>query len=365
MYLVNLSIKNEIVPKVWKLASVTPVFKAGDKSDMNNYSILPIASKIIEKWITKQIIEFLSNSQKPLHSMQFGFRPHHSTETALAMIMEKIKCQLDRNRCVGAVFLDLKRAFDTVNHKVLLSILSRFNFSAQTINWFHSYLSHREQCPVVGGASSAYMGCPVGVPQGSILGSILFSLYINDLPEYFLHVEVQLYADDTVIFTKPNDPEKAACVLSTYNITHIQTWLNRSCPILNAKKPVCLSKQPSTTMLSQSGVFLGTEELEVVNEFKCLGVTIDSRISFKNHDKINQIKKNQFNLCNFNQIRGSLSDAPALMFLHSMIRSHQNYCITSWSMSGSTILKTVELLYKKALKTLDKKKRSLIIIATS
>ncbi len=115
-------------------------------------------------------------------------------------------------------------------------------------------------------------------------------------------------------------------------------------------------------MPSRSGVLLGAVELEVVNEFKYLGVIIDSKLSFKNHVKMLS-KKIKFHLCNFKQIRGSLSEAAALMFLHSMIFSHLSYCITSWSVTGSTILKPVELLYKKALKILDKK-RFLIITAT-
>lgn len=264
-------------------------------------------------------------------------------------LWKKIKYHLDQNGCVGAVFLDLKRAFDTINHKVLLSKLSHFNFSTKTITWFDSYLSHREQCTVVDGTTSSYMGCPVGVPQGSILGPILFLLCINDLPDFCLNVDVQLYVDDTVIFTKAKNPDEAARVLSTA-LTHIQTWFTRSCLILNAKKKkkhLFLSKQSTTTKLSHSGVFLGTEELEVVNEFKYLGVIIDSKLSFINHVKMLS-KKIKFHLHNFKQIRGSLSDAAALMFWHSMILSHLSHCITSWSMTGSTILKPLELLHKKS-----------------
>lgn len=182
-HLVNSSLKNSIVPKAWKVAIIMPVFKAGDKSDLNNYrpiSILPVTSKVIGKWVSTQIIEFLSSSQTPLHPMQFGFCPHHSTETALVMFMEKIKYHL--------VYLDLKRAFDTVSHQLLLSKLSHVNFSDQTTHWFQSYLSHREQCTVVDGARCALMDM-VGV------GPILFSLYFNDLPEHCLHVDVQLYVD--------------------------------------------------------------------------------------------------------------------------------------------------------------------------
>lgn len=269
------------------------------------------------------------------------------------MFLEKTKCLLDKSGCVGAVFLDLKRAFDTVDHRVLLAKLTHFVFSAQAIMWMKSYLSNRKQCVVVGGVKSPYLDCPVGVPQGSIFGLILFSLYINDLPDVCKGVNVQLYADDAVIFTQAKNAEEAAQTL-TSAMAHIQDWLTNSCLLLNTKKTVCMIFSKHPTKITRSNVFLGGEELMVVNEFKYLGVMLDSALSFKSHVKMvsNTVK---YNLYNFKQIRRSLTEGAAMMFLHTMIFSHIDYCLTSWSLAGATTLKPVESLYKKSLKVLDKK----------
>lgn len=254
---------------------------------------------------------------------------------------------------MGAVFLDLKRAFDTVNHRVLLAKLSKLNFSVQALNWFESYLADRKQCVVVGGVKSPYLSCPVGVPQGSILGPLLFSLYINDLFDVCKGVNAQLYADDAVIFTPAKNMTEAAQILTTA-LSHVQDWLTNSCLALNVKKSVCMyfAKQPLRP--DHSGVFLKGEELALVGEFRYLGVILDPTLSFRKHIKkvTNSVK---YNLANFRQIRHSLTNKAALMFLHCMIFSHIDYCFTSWSLACTTALKPIDSLYKKALKTLDKK----------
>lgn len=142
--MVNQSINQRAVPATWKEAIITPIFKSGSKIQVANYwpiSILPIISKVAEKWIAKQLIEHLDKGFTPLHRMQFGFRPNHSTESANCFLIEQIKYLLDKSPCVGAVFLDLKKAFDTVNHQVLLTKLTHFNFSTDAISWFKSFLT--------------------------------------------------------------------------------------------------------------------------------------------------------------------------------------------------------------------------------
>lgn len=144
----NKSIDKSILPSVFKTAVITPVYNSGSKNEISNYrpiSILPIASKILEKAIIEQLTNHL-DCNNLLHSMQFGFRRNHSTDAACCYLIENIKADLDRGGTVGGVFLDLRKAFDTVNHRVLLSKLSKYYLSMETLHWIQSNLSNRMQC---------------------------------------------------------------------------------------------------------------------------------------------------------------------------------------------------------------------------
>jgi len=190
-------------PNAWKLAIVSPLFKSGDRKMISNYrpiSILPVISKVLEKWVSQQIRDHLNNSLCSLHPLQFGFRSNYSTETANCYFIENVKSMLDRHKVVGAIFLDLRKAFDTVNHSILLSKLSHFNFSTNALKWVASYLSQRSQSVCIGSFQSEPLQLSTGVPQGSILGPLLFFMYINDLPLAFTEVRVQMYADNTVLY---------------------------------------------------------------------------------------------------------------------------------------------------------------------
>ncbi len=147
-HLVNLSIKTGEFPQNFKTAVVTPVFKSGETDEVCNYrpiSIVPVISKVLEKLVVEQLMNYLEKNNL-LNPKQFGFRPKHSTEMAICNFIDNIKSSLDQGKVVGAVFLDLKRAFDTVNHVVLINKLKQMNFSQQALNWFKSYLDCRQQC---------------------------------------------------------------------------------------------------------------------------------------------------------------------------------------------------------------------------
>lgn len=248
-------------------------------------SILPSVSKIAEKWISEQITFHLNATSFTLHPMQFGFRKHHSTETANCFLLENIKSKLDQGGVVGAVFLDLKKAFETVDHEILITKLSKFNFSSSVIKWIQSYLLDRKQCVRIGNKTSQVTENDLGVPQGSTLGPLLFCLYINDLPEVCPSaVTCQMYADDTVIYVHAKNKRQAAKELSA-TMVNISNCLTNSCLHLNTSKSVCMFFSKSANKDPDPEVTVAGRTLSVVQEFKYLGIILDTQLTFKSQVK--------------------------------------------------------------------------------
>ena len=159
--LINLSIVNSVFPSSWKIADVIPIHKSGPCDDPNNYrtvSILPVLSKIIERHVAKSLLAFLQDSNL-LYRAQSGFRPNHSTETALTKITDNLLFNIDKDNTSGLVFLDFKKAFDLVNHKVLLDMIGLYGGTVETVKLFESYLSDRRQCVKVNGLKSVKQVC--------------------------------------------------------------------------------------------------------------------------------------------------------------------------------------------------------------
>lgn len=183
---------------------VTALFKQGDRMNMDNYrpiSVLPTCtvSKVIERAVHMQLNAFLDSHQL-LAINQFGFRRGRSTSLALTQFTDEMLVNMDNGLINGVIFLDLKKAFDTVDHTILIHKLKALGVSGISLAWFHSYLTSRFQRTVVGQASSCNRRVSVGVPQGSILGPLLLSIYINDLPTCLKHTSVTLFADDTALY---------------------------------------------------------------------------------------------------------------------------------------------------------------------
>ncbi len=201
--------------------------------------------------------------------------------------------------------------------------------------------------------NSAPLSISTGVPQGSILGPLLFTLYINDLPSVCPNTNIQMYADDTVIYIHGSSVSQVANEL-TESLVHVAAWLEQCCLQLNISKTVCMFITKTKNLSVVPDVFVSGERLQVVSEYKYLGVLIDSKLSFKAQVKkvCNRVR---FSLSNFRFICDYMSSDAALIYMHSMIISHITYCLTTWSHASITTLKPLESLYKQSLKTLDKK----------
>ncbi len=167
----------------------------------------------------------ITENNNLLHPLQFGFRHNYSTETATCLLLENIKRSLDKGLKVGAVFLDLKKAFDSVNHNILMSKITKYNISKRSLLWFDSYLKSREQSVVINNVKSVPHNIDIGIPQGTILGPILFSIYINDLPEICPDASLQMYADDTVIYVSGRNCVEIEEKLSR-NLEKVSAWLD-------------------------------------------------------------------------------------------------------------------------------------------
>jgi len=285
-YIINLSILNGVFPDSLKVAKVIPVFKAGSKFLCNNYrpiSILPVLSKIFEKCIYNQIIFHLS-VENILVPNQYGFRKGLTTTDCLVDLLEEITSALDNSQFVISIFLDLTKAFDTVNHSILLNKLSYYGLKDKANLWFKSYLSNRKQKVFVNGVFSNLNAINTGVPQGSILGPLLFLVYINDFVNVTNFFSIRLFADDTSL-TASNDNLDTLISNINSELPRVFDWLCANKLTLNLTKTKYIIFQPKQRLNYNINLplILNNQYLDNSSSVTYLGVIIDSHLSWHNH----------------------------------------------------------------------------------
>ena len=235
--LFNLSIKLRSFASDWKIAKVFPIHKSGERADANNYrpiSVLSTIARLFERLMYDQFYSYLTEYDL-IDTRQSGFRSLHSTLTALLDMSNQWCFNIDRGMVKGVIFLDLKKAFDTIDHEILLMKLACYGVDDQSLLWFRSYLNDRQQVCHVNGVYSNKDFITCGVPQGSILGPVLFLLYINDLPKCLDHSIARLFADDTnMTFAGCNI--KSIQEQMTSDLNNIFQWLCSNKLTLNVLK---------------------------------------------------------------------------------------------------------------------------------
>lgn len=208
--IVNKMFKTGTFPDPLKVGKITPVHKKGDRKLFSNYRpicILPFFSKVMERLFHTRLVSYLTKFSL-LSPKQYSFRPGYSAELALLTLTDKIKNAIDQGLLVGGVFIDLTKAFDTINHKIILYKLESYGITGPPLQFISSYLSNCTQVVQIDGKISFPKNINQGVPQGSILGPLLFLLFINDLPKVLTTADCILYADDTTIFTYAKNAEE-------------------------------------------------------------------------------------------------------------------------------------------------------------
>ena len=283
--ILNKSLTTGCFPKSLKTARVVPIFKAGDRSNLNNYrpiSILPIFSKIFERIVHKQLQSYLDHF-KFLVSSQFGFRPHLSTSHAVSNTLQYIYNNLDNGSVVVSIFLDFAKAFDCVDHVLLLKKLNKYGIRGIALEWFRSYLTDRKQFLSLNGQNSSLCSIKSGVPQGSILGPLLFLIFINDFPKCSDFFKFTLFADDSTLTCSFNNMTVESITNSiNQNLETVNHWLNVNKLKVNTHKSFHIVFSYRKNILL-SPIPLGSEITAQTEKTKFLGITLNMNLSFKDH----------------------------------------------------------------------------------
>lgn len=236
-YICNLSLQTGRFPDRMKIAKVIPLYKSGNKHHFTNYrpvSLLPQFSKILEKLFNNRLEKFI-DKHKLLTESQYGFRSSRSTSLALLDSIECITNSIDKKQYVAGLFIDLSKAFDTIDHDILIRKLERYGVRGVALDWVRSYLGDRKQFVKLNGGCSLCMDIACGVPQGSVLGPKFFNLYINDICKVSKVLKMVLFADDTNIFCSGDDLQNLLEDM-TNEISKVKFWLDKNKLSLNLNK---------------------------------------------------------------------------------------------------------------------------------
>ena len=347
-YLINLSITTGIFPIDWKKAKITPVHTPGLFSILDNYrpmSILPVISKIIEKEIHRQLLTYLDQSSLLSH-FQFGFRPKLSTELAAIHLLDNIRKSVDDGNLLGGVFIDLSKAFDTISHSKLLEKLPKYGIEGKEYAWLKDYLFARK-------AVVSYNNCVSGVPQGSILGPLLFIILFDDITDAIQHSRIVKYADDTVIYFADKDSKSIQSHL-TEDMDLISNWLKENELIINLKEgkteALLFGTAKRISMQTEAfKVYQGSNAIRNTDEYKYLGIYVNSSLDLNSNFE-RSYNKAAGRLRLLARLRKYLDLQSARVVYCSMIMPAFTYCGVLQMKLSETKMKQLKAFHDRCLK---------------
>lgn len=356
-HIFNYSLTSSIFPVSWKLADAVPIPKKSSPSNLCDFraiNLLPGLSKAFENVIRHQLLTHV-NSKSLLNEFQSGFRPYHGTFTALTKISEDILPNLGLIKFTPLVLLDFSKAFDALNHDLLLLKLKHyFGFSVSACNLLRSYLTGRFMKLSEGSNSSNYYSTSHGVPQGSVLGPILFSIYINDLPNILEHCKHHLYADDLQIYmTGKFDNLNDCFVKINQDLLRIYDWSQKNCLLLNASKSQAVVITKNSLNPTYPALILGNDIIPVVDKVRNLGLIINSKFTWDDH--VGKVASQIYNgLRQLYPFRKNMSTQLRLKLVKSLLVPSFLYCDTVYSPSiSSSCRRKISVVFNACLRYIN------------
>ena len=350
----NKSFTTGIIPDKLKTSLITPVYKNEDKCLFSNYrpvAVLPCSSKILEKIMYNKLISFIQKHDI-LYNKQFGFRKNHSTETAIIELVSKLTDAIDKNKFTAGIFLDLSKAFDTVNHSIIITKLQHYGIRGVALEWFKNYLTNRDQVVKFNNSVSSREKITCGVPQGSVLGPLLFLIYMNDIHKCSEILSFILFADDTNVFYSDTNVKSLNQVVNN-ELIKVTEWLQANKLTINIKKTqVVLFKAKNKKIKEPMTLRINGEEIKQVSSTKFLGIIIDSKLNWKQHIAYiqNKISKITGILC---KTRHYVSLKVSRMLYNALIYPYLHYGNIIWANTYQSNLDPLIKLQKKIIRIIS------------
>ena len=347
--IVNASLTSGIVPTALKQADIRPLFKAGDREAPKNYrpvSLLPVVSKVLERVVHSRLTRFLSD-----HSLfppsQFAYRAKHSTEDAVTLATDRFYEAADQQLHTGIVLVDMSKAFDKVRHQLLINDLFCVGISKTALSWFISYLSSRKQrVALVSGDTSEYQPCESGVPQGSVLGPLLFCIYTIGVEQAADPAHSQMFADDILLDAVSKSAQELSVTLSS-SVSSLQSFLLAKGLILNPAKTQVLGIHSARRSCLPLNVTCQGVDLVQADSAKYLGLQLDSRLRWERQIS-SIVRKTSQKLTTLRQIRSCLAERQALLFYTALVLPDMLY-------SSSAFFAALTSQQRSKLAVLDKR----------
>jgi Reverse transcriptase (RNA-dependent DNA polymerase) len=348
---VNDCIEESEMPINMKTSIINPIPKKPNPmlpEDYRPINMLPIIEKILEIAVKNQLVAFIDENDM-LIRQQSGFRKAHSCETAINLLLANWMSDLHESKEIIAVFLDFKRAFETIDRENMLAKLKIYGGDEKTIRWFRSYLSDRQQQLKIDDYITECHPTKIGLPQGSVLAPILFVIYINDIDKILQHSTVNLFADDTALSVADVDPVIAAHKMNE-DLNRLEDWLRFNKLALNIKKTNFLHISNKTNS-PKFQLKINGEEIIKVKDVKYLGVKIDDKLKFTTHFHYIKAKMSK-KLGLLRRIAGKLTKQSKVTFYKTIIGPHLDYCATILFLLNKTQIEELQKIQNKCMRIL-------------